>query len=94
MQRLTKAHSQRPASPHPPLPPTPRALERYEEAITHYLERIPLGGWDEECFMSALSIADMTKIAFQEGKLISKQVLGVPQGKGPTACLHLIAGRT
>jgi hypothetical protein len=57
------------------LPATPcRALKKVEEAIAHYIERIRLGGWSEERFMSALNIADQAKIQWETGQLISPQV--------------------
>lgn len=51
-----------------------RALHKDEEAIKHYIERIRLGGWDEERFMSGLNIADLAKIQWEKGELISPQV--------------------
>lgn len=51
-----------------------RALGKVEEAITHYIERIRLGGWAEERFMSALNIADQAKLQWEAGQLISPQV--------------------
>lgn len=51
-----------------------RALRKVEEAYTHYVVRIGLGGWDEERFMSALNIAEMAKKQWYEGQLISPQV--------------------
>lgn len=51
-----------------------RAIGKVEEAITHYIERIRLGGWAEERFMSALNIADQAKLQWETGQLISPQV--------------------
>lgn len=51
-----------------------RSLKRFEEMYTHYIERIRIGGWEEEMFMSALNIADQSKSAWEKGRLISPQV--------------------
>jgi len=51
-----------------------RALGKTEDAIMHYTERIRLGGWEEECFMSALNIANLVKKQWENGQIISSQV--------------------
>lgn len=51
-----------------------RALGKHEEAITHYIKRVQMGRWDEERFMSALNIADISRVLWERGHLISPQV--------------------
>jgi hypothetical protein len=51
-----------------------RTLGRREEAIGHYVERIKLGGWQEEVFVSALYIAEQSYLTWHDGKLLSPHV--------------------
>lgn len=54
--------------------PPYRALQKEEEAITQYIERVKLGSWDEEAFMAAFNIAEIAKKQWEEGKIVSPQV--------------------
>jgi hypothetical protein len=59
----------------------------------HYIERIRIGGWEEEMFMSALNIADQSRTAWEWGLLINPQVR--PQQcrqtlRPPVNALHLM----
>lgn len=39
------------------------------------MERIRLGNWAEEVFMSALNIAELARRQWEQGKIISPQVI-------------------
>jgi len=58
-----------------------RALGKHEEAISHYIKRVQMGSWNEERFMSALNIADISRVLWERGALISPQVCVWPRLK-------------